>query len=165
MSEGKKPGVWRRVGRAVNPFSPVVSMKKTMSSGWQTIQELQAELANQRRNPRVRTFREAMSARPADAVPLEDIQRGCLTNRRIALAFGFLALVYTVASLVPGNLFGALTGLLFTILCVILATRYSHRSWQIDMGQASPDEPLPGVLDFLHSKGLARKVLDPKLFD
>ncbi|SOZ17260.1 hypothetical protein [Cupriavidus taiwanensis] len=165
MSEGKKRGVLRRVGRVMNPFSPLTSMKRTVGSGWQTIQELQADLAHQRRNPRIRTFREAMAARPADAVPLEQIQRSCLTNKRIALAFGFLALVYALASLVPGNLFGAMTGLLFTILCAILATRYAHRSWQIAKGQASPDEPLGGVIDFLHTRGFLRNTFNPQLFD
>ncbi|AMR78589.1 hypothetical protein A2G96_13025 [Cupriavidus nantongensis] len=136
-----------------------------MSSGWQTIQDLQADLAHQRQNPRIRTFREAMAARPTDAAPLEQIQRNCLTNKRIALAFGVLALVYALASMVPGNLFGALTGTLFTILCAILATRYAHRSWQIAMGQASPDEPLRGVRDFVRSSDFLRKTFDPQLFE
>lgn len=165
MSGEKKRSVLRSVGRVMNPLSPLTSMKRTVSGGWQTIQDLRADLAHQRQNPRIRTFREAMAARPMDAASLEEIQRNCLTNKRIALAFGTLALIYALASMVPGNLFGALTGTLFSVLCAILATRYAHRSWQIAMGQSSPDEPLRGVRDFLQSSDFLRNTFDPQLFE
>lgn len=158
----KKRVVLRRI---LNPLSPITSIKETVGSGYATIKDINARMAKKRRKPRVRTFKQAMSARPRDAIPLGQITRSCLYNRRVALLAAFFSMVFSVASLVPGNYFGALTGLLFVILCLIVALKYAHRSWQIERGEAAPDEPLGSIKDFFASKGSIPYLLNPRLFD
>ncbi len=161
----KKKTVLRRVGSFINPLAPLVSMKRAVESGWKTIEDMDAELRERRRNPKIRTFKEAMAARSRDAMPLAEIQLACLTNRRVAIAVAFLSFVYSSSSLVSGNPFGALVGFLFTALSLLSALKYAHQSWQIDIGQASPDDALPSVQQFLHTPGAARRILNPQLFD
>lgn len=160
----KKKTTLRRVAGAINPLAPLISMKRTIWSGWRTIKDIDADLKKRRRNPRIRTFNEAMAARPRHAMPLVEIQTECLRNRRLAVAITFLALTYSSSSLMSGNLLGAIIGLLFTTLCLLNALKYAHRSWQIDKGKASPDSPLPSVQQFLRSPGAFRRIIDPQLF-
>lgn len=161
----KKRGVLRKVGGAINPLSPFFSMKRTVESGWNTIKDLDADMKERRKNPRIRTFREAMALRPRGAVSVRQIELSCLYNRRVALAFAFLAVVYSVSSIVAGSFFGALTGFLFTVLCALKALQYAHRSWQIERGKANPSAPLGSLQDFWRSKGSLLYTLNPRLFD
>jgi len=161
----KKKSVMRAVGGFINPLGPLVSMKRTVESGWNTIKDIDADLKARRRNPKVRSFSEALAARPRDAIPLGQIERSCLYNRRAALAFAFLALVYSLSSIVAGSLFGVVTGLLFTTLCCLTALKYAHRSWQIKCGKARPSEPLGSLREFCRSKGAVWLILNPRLFE
>lgn len=164
MTEQKKSAL-RKVGSFINPLAPLVSMKRTVESGWNTIKDIDAELKARRRDPKIRTFKEALAARPRDAIPLGQIERSCLYNQRAALAFAFLALVYSLSSVVAGSVFGVLIGLLFTLLCALTALKYAHRSWQIKRGKARPSEPLGSLRDFCRSKGALWFILNPRLFD
>ena len=83
MSDGhsteKKPTVARRLARSglyLIPGYPLVkaaaSMKDTVSTGLQTITDQNRELAAQRRNPRLRTFNEALARRSAESSPVSE---------------------------------------------------------------------------------------------
>lgn len=141
------------------------SMKNTIGSGVETIKDINKQIEATRRNPKIRTFAEAMASRPHDAVPLAQIEKTCLINKRIALFFWLLSVAYTIGSVVPENYMGAVLGALFSIFCLLIALKYQHRLWQIRKGKASPDKPLGSVLEYMREPGWIKKLFSPEMFD
>lgn len=175
MSDGhsteKKPTVARRLARSglyLIPGYPLVkaaaSMKDTVSTGLQTITDQNRELAAQRRNPRLRTFNEALARRSADALPLEVIERSCARKKQFFMAVGFVSASFLFGSTLGHNYFGTLIGLLFTFFCLMFVLKFEHQLWQIETGRAAPDEPLGGYRQFFACAGAFRRLIDPRLF-
>lgn len=167
----KKPGAARRIARSslyLIPGYPLVkaaaSMKETVATGLQTITDQNRELAAQRKNPRSRTFNEAMARRSSDALPLAAIERGCTRKKQFFLAVVFISASFLFGSVVGHNYFGTLIGFLFTVLCLMFVLKFEHQMWQIESGRAAPDEPLGGYRQFFARPGAFRRLLDPRLF-
>lgn len=170
-STEKKPTAARRIARSglyLIPGYPLVkavsSMKDTVSTGLQTITDQNRELAAQRRNPRSRTFNEALAMRSPDALPLETIERWCARKKQFFMAVAFVSASFLFGSTVARNYFGTLIGLLFTSLCLMFVLKFEHQLWQIETGRANPDEPLGGYRQFFARRGALMRVLDPRLF-
>jgi hypothetical protein len=158
-SEPQKKSTGARVLRLViNPLSPVKSMKDTVGTGATVIRELHAEVTK-RRKPTIRTFEEAMALRPPDALPLHEIERTNLNCKRIGLVFSLLSFVYSVGSIVPGNFFAVILGLLFSAFSLLVTFKHGHRVWQIRHRE------LISVRDFLHQPSCLLDVLNPELFN
>jgi len=171
-NETKNTGIGRRIKRAslyMIPGYPVYrafqSAKETASSGAKTLRDLHNELERQRPTARhVRTYREALALRPADALPLPQIARKCLNSKRVCLLVAYLCLLYLIYGVVVGDflavfnsVFGAMLPLLFTVKC-------EHQIWQLETGPQRPDEPLGSYRDFFRSSGALLRLVNPRLF-
>lgn len=167
----KKPTVARRIARSglyLIPGYPLIkaatSMKDTVSTGLQTITDQNRELAAQRRNPRSRTFNEALAMRSADALPLDAIERRCARKKQFFMAMAFVSASFLFGSTMGGNYFGTLIGLLFTFFCLMFVVKFEHQLWQIETGRTAPDEPLGGYRRFFASRAALTRLPDPRLF-
>lgn len=139
------------------------SMRDVAAGGVMTLAERHRALAAQRRNPRSRTFNEALALRSGDALPLASIERACLRRKQLSLAVAFVSLSFVLGSAGGRNFFGAAVGSLFVGLCAMFALKYEHRLWQMETGRASPDAPLGGYGAFFAAKGAIKRVLNPRL--
>ena len=171
QATGKKTTAARRIARSglyLIPGYPLVkaaaSMKDTVATGLQTITDQNRELAAQRRNPRSRTFNEALAMRSAEALPLGTIERRCARKKQFFMAVAFVSASFLFGSTMGGNYFGTLIGLLFTFFCLMFAVKFEHQLWQIETGRTTPDEPLGGYRQFFACRGALRRLFDPRLF-
>lgn len=142
----------------------VASMKNAVATGAKTIADQNRELAAQRRNPRSRTFNEALAMRPADALPLDAIERSCRRRKQLSMAVACVSASFVLGSLIGHNGFGAFLGLLFVVFCLMFVLKHEHRLWQIETGRAAPDVPLGGYKRFFACKGALKRLFDPHLF-
>jgi len=170
-STEKKSSAARRIARSslyLIPGYPLVkaatSMKDTVATGLQTITDQNRELAAQRRNPRSRTFNEALAMRSPEAMPLEAIERLCTRKKQFFMAVAFVSASFIFGSAIGHNYFGTLIGLLFTFFCLMFVLKFEHQLWQIETGRAAPDKPLGGYRQFFAQPGTFRRLFDPRLF-
>jgi hypothetical protein len=162
----------RKVARGVLfnmiPGYPIVaalrSARRTAGSGAETLRDLQSELRTTKSRARqVRTWREALEARPLDALPLAKIKADCVTRKRLSLIMVFFCLCSSFGYLVGGHYVGVFNGVLGIGLPVLFIVREEHRLWQMEAGPQQPDEPLPGYRQFFRSGGIALRLLNPRL--
>ncbi len=163
----KKRNLMRRIARLslyIIPFYPVFktaqSIRRTAGLGISEWRHRRARLAEARKRPRVVTFREALANRPADALPLEVIQRDRLMRKRMALAFSLLSLPF----LIHAYILSLLLGLLFVVICSLNVIKFEHQLWQIETGLADPDRPLGGLRTFLATPHVWVRCLNPRFF-
>lgn len=172
-TEPKKANFGRRIKRAslyLIPGYPVVrafkSAKETMGSGCKTLRDLTVEIEKQKPKARriVRTYREAISLRSADSLPLEQIARDRLNRKRLCLAFILVCASYAVGGLIVGNAIEVMNGILGISLPALFTVKFEHQLWQMEIGPQRPDEPLGGYRDFFRSHGALVRLLNPRLF-
>lgn len=172
-NEPKKANIGHRVKRAslyLIPGYPIVrafkSAKDTVGSGYKTLRDLTADIEKQRPEGHriIRTYREALAMRPADALPLEQIARDRLNRKRLCLAFILVCASYAVGGLAAGNVIEVMNGILGISLPALFAVKYEHQLWQIETGPQRPDEPLGSYQDFFRSPGALWRFLNPRLF-
>lgn len=159
-ASSSKRGVIRRALRLVNPLSPVRSFKETVGSGASTIRDLHAQVNSMARgSSRNETFEEAMARRPADALPLDEIEKTNLNSKRIALFFSLLSFAYSLGSMIPENYLGGLLGILFSAFSFLVALKHSHRVWQVR------HRNLISFKEFTRRPGWLKQTLDPEIFN
>ncbi|MFP3586212.1 hypothetical protein SCB29_21485 [Paraburkholderia sp. SIMBA_055] len=171
-NETKKTSIGRRVARAsfyVIPGYPVYkafkSAKETASSGAKTLRDLHNELERQRPTTRrVRTYREALALRPADALPLPQIARKCLNSKRVCLTVSFACLLYLIWGVFSGDMLAVFNSVFGAMLPLLFAVKYEWRLWQLDTGRKQPDAPLGSLRDFFRSRGALGRLFNPRLF-
>jgi hypothetical protein len=172
MSEQKRNvsgKIVRSVALNMIPGYPVVkaltSAKKTIGSGAETVRDLAGDLKNQKpKSRRIRTWREAIENRPVAALPLEAIARDCLRRKRVCMVFAFICLSYAAGGLIGCNFFAVSNGILGTALPLLFIVREEHRLWQLEVGPAQPDAPLPGYWEFFRTQGIILRLLNARLF-
>ncbi|PQV45157.1 hypothetical protein [Paraburkholderia sp. BL21I4N1] len=171
-NETKKTSIGRRVARAslyMVPGYPVYkafqSAKETASSGAKTLRDLHNELERQRPTTRhVRTYREALAVRPADALPLPQIMRKCLNSKRVCLLVAYLCLLYFIYGVVGGDFLAVFNSVFGAMLPLLFTVKYEHQLWQLESGPQRPDEPLGSYRDFFRSRGALLRLVNPRLF-
>lgn len=140
------------------------SAKATVMSGLLTIDELKEQVEGRKGTRRVRTWNEAISARPVDALPLSKIASDCVARKRVALIFIVLCTAYMTGGLIGGNFMPVYGGCLGSMLPWMYVLREEHRLWQMEAGPMRPDEPLGSIGTFLRTRGVLLRLLDPYLF-
>lgn len=171
-NETKKTSIGRRVARAslyMVPGYPIYkafkSVKETAGSGAKTLRDLHNELERQRPTTRhVRTYRETLARRTADALPLEQIERKCLNSKRVSLAVAFACVLYLIWGVFGGDMLAVFNSVFGAMLPLLFTLKYEHRLWQLETGPQRPDEPLGSVRDFLRSRGALLRLFNPRLF-
>jgi len=150
------------------PGYPIV---KAIGSGWRTIatgvltiDELKKQVEGKKRTRRVRTWNQAIAARPVDALPLSKIASDCVARKRVALIFIVLCTAYMTGGLIGGNLMPVYGGCLGSMLPWMYVLREEHRLWQMEVGPTQPDEPLGSIGTFLRTPGVLLRLLNPYLF-
>jgi hypothetical protein len=151
------------------PGYPIVkalqSAKKTIGSGALTVRDLTVELENQKPDgQRVRTWREAIESRPVGALPLKKIADDCVSRKRLCMAFACICLSYAIGGMLGANYFAIANGVLGMALPALFIVREEHRLWQMEVGPAQPDAPLPRYRDFFRTRGFVLRLLDARLF-
>lgn len=169
MNRLSSPLFSARVTRYLIPFYPlfalVISMKGTMNAGIAVSRQSWRSTADKKRAERVLTFNEALARRPADALPLEAVERLCWKRKRLALIGVFFALCSLGGSVLGGHFLSAGMSLFALSYCVLRLVQYAHRAWQIERGRRRPDCPLEGLREFFAQPKVGWYVLNPKLFD
>jgi hypothetical protein len=140
------------------------SAKATVMSGLLTIDELKEKVEGKKRMRRVRTWNQAIAARPVDALPLSKIASDCLARKRVALIFIVLCTAYMTGGLIGGNFMPVYGGCLGSMLPAMYVLREEHRLWQMEVGPTQPDEPLGSIGTFLRTRGVLLRLLNPYLF-
>lgn len=171
-NETKNTGIGRRIKRAslyMIPGYPVYkafqSAKETASSGAKTLRDLHNELERQRPTTRhVRTYREALALRPADALPLPQIARKCLNSKRVCLTISFACLLYLIWGVFSGDFLAVFNSVFGAMLPLLFTVKYEHQLWQLEVGPQRPDEPLGSYRDFFRSRGAFLRLVNPRLF-
>lgn len=171
-NETKNTGIGRRIKRAslyMIPGYPVYksfqSAKETASSGARTLRDLHNGLERQRPTARhVRTYREALALRPANALPLPQIARKCLDSKRVCLLVAYLCLLYLIYGVVAGDFLAVFNSVFGAMLPLLFTVKYEHQIWQLETGPQRPDEPLGGYRDFFLCRGALLRLVNPRLF-
>ncbi|MEZ0606188.1 hypothetical protein ACAX43_29285 [Paraburkholderia sp. IW21] len=171
-NESKKAGIGRRVARAslyIIPGYPIFrafkSAKDAMGTGAKTVRDLTDEIDRQKPTSRhVRSYREALALRSADALPLKRIAQDCLNKKRVCLVFVTLCGLYVIWGVFGGDIFAVVNGMLGLCLPMLFAVKYEHRLWQMETGPQRPDEPLGNYGDFFRAQGALIRLFNPRLF-
>lgn len=145
-------------------YKAAASLKKNVQLGAKTLADRNRQLAEQRRDPRVVTYNEALAKRTPESLPLEEIELSSVRHKRFFLAVATVSAAFLFGSTVGGNYFGTFLGGLFVVFCLMLAIKYEHRLWQMETGKAAPDEPLGGFRQFFSTPGVLKRILNPRLF-
>jgi len=150
------------------PGYPIIkaigSARRTIATGALTIGELKEQVEGKKRTRRVRTWNQAIAARPVDALPLSKIASDCVARKRVALIFIVLCTAYMTGGLIGGNLMPVYGGCLGSMLPWMYVLREEHRLWQMEVGPTQPDEPLGSIGTFLRTPGVLLRLLNPYLF-
>ncbi len=133
-------------------------------TGANTIRDINASVAAQRRNPKVRTYRQAIALRTTDSLPLETIKQGALNTKRVALLFSIVSTAFSLGATLSGSWFSAMTGVLFSGLCFLVCMKHEIRIWQLETGPLQPDEPLGSLKQFVQLDGWVWRTLAPRLW-
>jgi hypothetical protein len=172
-NETKKAGIGRRVARGIAynmiPGYPIykafASGKEMIAGGAKTVRDQYKELERQRPTTRiVRTYREALALRPADAAPLEWIARHCLNCKRMCLFVAYLSFLSFIYGVVGGYFLVVFIGVFSALLPLLFAVKYEWRLWQLETGPQQPDAPLGSLRDFFRSRGALLRLFNPRLF-
>ncbi|MBS1169985.1 MAG: hypothetical protein H6R01_903 [Burkholderiaceae bacterium] len=133
MSNDKKTArsAFRRVGSAINPLSPLKSIKNNVGKSYQLFQDVHTEAAKRAKNPIVRTWDEAWARRPSDAMSLDDILSQTLLRKRIALFFALITFVFSTTRLVTDlsllTFIVTVPAILSVFLFLLIAVKYACR--------------------------------------
>ena len=150
------------------PGYPIIkaigSARRTIATGALTIGELNEQVEGKKRTRRVRTWNQAIAARPVDALPLSKIASDCVARKQVALIFIVLCTAYMAGGLIGGNFMPIYGGLLGSMLPGMYVLREEHRLWQMEVGPTQPDEPLGSIGTFLRTRGVLLRLLNPYLF-
>ncbi|TAM52410.1 MAG: hypothetical protein EPN57_13210 [Paraburkholderia sp.] len=172
-NETKKTSIGRRVARGIAynmvPGYPIYkafsSGKEMIVGGAKTVLDQYKELERQRPTSRiVRTYREALALRPADAAPLESIARHCLNCKRMCLFVAYLCLLSFIYGVVGRYFLVVFISVFAAELPLLFTVKYEHRLWQLETGPLRPDEPLGSYGDFFRSRGALLRLFNPRLF-
>ncbi|HGO6128544.1 TPA: hypothetical protein ACK3RK_007129 [Burkholderia cepacia] len=145
-------------------YKAAASLKENIRLGVKTLADRNRQLAEQRKDPHVVTYNEALAKRTPESLPLEAIELSCVRHKRFFLAIATVSAAFLFGSTLGGNYFGSFLGGLFVLFCLMLAVKYEHRLWQMETGKASPDEPLGGFRKFFATRGVLNRILNPRLF-
>ncbi|MGF6755257.1 hypothetical protein [Paraburkholderia sp. GAS42] len=158
----------KTIGLNMIPGYPIVkalgSARATIMTGAHAIGELKEQVEGQTKTRRVRTWNQALAARPADALPLAKIASDCLTRKRVALAFVYVCLSYAFGGILGGDILGVYGGIVGSTMPALFVLRDEHRLWQMEVGPTRPDEPLGSVSEFLRTRGVLLRLLNPYPF-
>ena len=150
------------------PGYPIIkaigSARRTIATGALTIGELKEQVEGKKRTRRVRTWNQAIAARPVDALPLSKIASDCVARKRVALVFVILCTAYMTGGVLGGNFMPIYGGLLGSMLPAMYVLREEHRLWQMEVGPTQPDEPLGSIGTFLRTRGVLPRLLNPYLW-
>ncbi|RQH09603.1 hypothetical protein [Paraburkholderia dinghuensis] len=136
---------------------------KATAPGAAVIADLAKQLPQRRTGKRVRTWNQALAARPADALPLREIERLNTQAKQIFMVAGFLGLCLNLGNAINHNWTGVFSCGLFTLICVMQMFKFELRVRQMEIGPLNPDCFLISAGEFLRSKGFVKHLLNPRL--
>jgi hypothetical protein len=144
-------------------YGAIKSVKDTATPGAVVIRDLAKRMPQKRTGKRVRAWNQAMEARPADALPLREIERLNTRAKQIFMTLGFFDLCANASCVVHVNWTGLLSGGLFLLICFMQMFKFELRLRQMETGPKNPDRFLMSAREFLCSKGLIKHLLNPRL--
>jgi hypothetical protein len=144
-------------------YGAAKSIKDTVTPGAVVIMDLAKRMPQKRTGKRVRTWNQAMEARPVDALPLREIERLNTRAKQIFMTLGFFDLCANVNCVVHVNWTGLLSGGLFLLICFMQMFKFELRLRQMETGPRNPDRFLMSAGEFLRSKGFVKHLLNPRL--
>ncbi|QGZ55107.1 hypothetical protein [Paraburkholderia acidiphila] len=161
----------KKVGKAVAlnmiPGYPLVgaikSFRETTTPGAIVIADLAKRLPQKRKGKRVRTWNQAFAARPADALPLREIERLNTRAKHVFMVLGFLGLCSNLGCAVNLNRAGLLSGGLFVLVCLMQIFKFELRLRQMETGPQNPDQPLMSPREFLRGRGFVKHFFNPRI--
>jgi hypothetical protein len=149
------------------PGYPLVGVvrgfREATAPGAAVIADLAEKMPQKRTGKRVRTWNQAIEARPADALRLREIERLNTRAKQIFLVAGFLGLCFNLGNAINHNWTGILSCGLFVLICLMQMFKHELRLRQMETGPLNPDCFLMSAGEFLRSKGFAKHLLNPRL--
>lgn len=144
--------------------SAVKSFRATLSLGVQVIGDLSEKLPKRRSGERVvRTWDEAMAARPHDAAPLSEIERSNIKAKWLVMVCGLLSSGTAIGNLLGGHYLGAANCVPLIMLCLMFMFKHEHRLRQMETGPLKPDAPLLSPRNFISERGFLGHLFNPRL--
>lgn len=148
-------GAAKRLAFNLIPGYPILgvirSFKETTKPGAVVIMDLAKRLPQEKRSGRVRSWNEAMAARPLDALPLQEIERSNTRSKQVFLAFMFLSLCALLGNAISGSVIGVISDIMFAALCTMQMFKFELRLRQMETGPLNADAPLMSPREFLRA--------------
>lgn len=141
----------------------VKGFREAAAPGASVIVDLAKRMPQKRTSKRVRTWSQAIAARPADALPLREIERINTRAKRIFMVAGFLGLCFNLGNAINHNWTGILSCGLFMLICLMQMFKFELRLRQMETGPLNPDQFLMAAGEFLRGKGFVKHLLNPRL--
>lgn len=112
---------------------------------------------------RARTWNQAMEARPADALPLREIERLNTRAKQLFMVACFFGLCINLGNVINYKWIGVFSCGLFMLVCLMQMFKHELRLRQMETGPKNPDCLLMSAGEFLRSKGFVKHLLNPRL--
>ncbi|CAE6697199.1 hypothetical protein [Paraburkholderia domus] len=144
-------------------YGAVKCFREAAAPGAAVIADLAKRMPQKRTGKGVRTWNQAMEARPADALPLRDIERLNTRAKQIFMAAGFFGLCVNLGNLINQKWIGVFSCGLFMLVCLMQMFKFELRLRQMETGPRNPDRFLMSAGEFLRSRGFVKHVLNPRL--
>ncbi|PYE22858.1 hypothetical protein C7410_109154 [Paraburkholderia silvatlantica] len=144
-------------------YGAAKSFMETTTPGAAVIVDLAKKRPQKHTGKRVRTWNQAMEARPADALPLREIERLNTRAKQIFMTLGFFDLCANASCVIHVNWTGLLSGGLFLLICFMQMFKFELRLRQMEIGPKNPDRFLMSAGEFLRGKGFIKHLLNPRL--
>lgn len=141
----------------------VKGFREAATPGAAVIADLAKRMPQKRTGKRVRTWNQAIQARPADALPLREIERLNTRAKQIFMVAGFLGLCLNLGNAINHNWTGGFSCGLFLLICLMQMFKFELRLRQMETGPRNPDRFLMSAGEFLRSKGFVKHLLNPRL--
>jgi len=141
----------------------IKSIRDTTTPGVAVIADLAKRMPQKRTGKRARTWNQALMARPADALPLREIERLNTRAKQIFELAGFFGLCAALGSALSHNWTGLLSCGLFVLTCLMQMFKHELRLRQMEIGPRNPDQLLMSPGAFLRSKRFVQHLLNPRL--
>lgn len=139
------------------------SFAGTTTTGGQVIVDLYKQFPHKRPRGTVRSWNEALSARPLDAPPLGKIERSQVRSKQLCMMFAALALTAVVWCAATGSLLGVADGFLISFVFLLQMFQFELRLRQMETGPLDPDAPLMTPSEFLFADGFLRHLINPRI--
>jgi hypothetical protein len=143
-------GAWRSFQQATKPGAAVIS-------------DLTQRLPQRQAMHRARSWNQALAARPADALPLEQIERSNTRSKQIFMLIFFVAIGAVAGNTIAGHILGVINGVLFSMLCLLQVFKFELRLRQMETGPLSPDAPLMSPGELVAQRGFLRHLFNPRI--